>query len=193
MATKARSQGNMDRQEALVRAGYELLAERGFEGLRTRDIAARVGINIATLHYHFPTKEKLVRGVVGYAMGRFRETLAPAASPGEQLRAHFAGLRRLARTEPELFVVMSELALRARRDRAIASIVRETDTTWQATLTGLLRRAKRSGAVIPGDPDELAGLIVATLKGTFMLPPEARSPKQVDERLRALESLVVRS
>jgi AcrR family transcriptional regulator len=181
----------MDRQEALVRAAYELLAERGFEGLRTRDIAAHVGINIATLHYYFPTKEKLVRGVVGYAMGRFRGTLVTGASPGEQLRAHFAGLRKLARTEPELFVVMSELALRARRDRAIASIVREMDKTWQATLAGLLKHAKKVGAVTSAiDPDELAGLIVATLKGTFMLPVEARGPRQIEARLRALESLI---
>jgi AcrR family transcriptional regulator len=193
MARKGRAEARTDRQEALVQAGYDLLAERGFEGLRTRDVAARVGINIATLHYYFPTKERLVRGVVGYAMGRFRTTLRPSATAGEQLRAHFAGLRQLARTEPELFVVMSELALRARRDRAIAAIVGETDATWQATLAGLLRRAKRDGAVISGAPEDLAGLIVATLKGTFMLPPEARSSKQVDERLRALESLVVRS
>ena len=181
----------MERQEALVKAAYELLAERGFEGLRTRDVAAKVGINIATLHYWFPTKEKLIRGVVGYAMGRFRGTLAPAASPGEQLRAHFAGLRKLARDEPELFVVMSELALRARRDRAIATIVRETDQTWQSTLAALLRRARKDGAVKARlDPDDLAGLIVATLKGTFMLPPDSRGPRQIETRLRALEDLI---
>src|SRR5207247_2594303 len=86
----------MERQEALVQAAYDLLAERGFEGLRTRDIAAKVGVNIATLHYYFPTKEKLIRGVVGYAMERFRTTLQPAGSPGEQVRAHFAGIRRRA-------------------------------------------------------------------------------------------------
>src|SRR5207249_9966108 len=112
-----------DREEALVRAAFNQIAERGFEGLRTREVAAGVGLNIATLHYYFPTKEALIRGVVGHAMGRFRSTLAPAGSPGAQLRAHFAGLRRLARAEPELFAVMGELALRAHRDRAIAATV----------------------------------------------------------------------
>src|SRR5437016_13070092 len=101
----------MERQEALVQAAYELLAERGFEGLRTRDVAAKVGVNVATLHYYYPTKEKLIRGAVGYAMGRFRTTLQPAGSPGEPLRAHFAGLRRRARTAPDLFVVTGELAM----------------------------------------------------------------------------------
>jgi len=181
----------MERQEALVQAAFELLAERGFEGLRTRDIAAKVGVNIATLHYYFPTKEKLIRGVLGYAMERFRTTLQPADSPGEQLRAHFAGIRRLARTEPKLFVVMGELAMRGRRDRAIGAIVRDVDATWQKVLGTLLRRAAKEGAIASAAAaDDLAALIVATLKGLFMLPAEGREPKEVDRQQRALERLI---
>ena len=45
---------------AIAAAARALIAERGFEGLRTRDIAERVGINVATLHYHVPTKEALI-------------------------------------------------------------------------------------------------------------------------------------
>ncbi len=181
----------MERQEALVQAAYDLLAERGFEGLRTRDIAAKVGVNIATLHYYYPTKEKLIRGVVGYAMERFRTTLQPAGSPGEQVRAHFAGIRRLARTEPKLFVVMGELAMRGRRDRAIAAIVRDVDNTWQKVLSALLRQAAKEGAIASAaKADDLAALIVATLKGLFMLPAEGRDPKEVDRQLRALERLI---
>jgi AcrR family transcriptional regulator len=181
----------MERQEALVQAAYDLLAERGFEGLRTRDVAEKVGVNIATLHYYFPTKEKLIRGVVGYAMAQFRSTLTPAGSPGEQLRTHFAGLRRLAREEPALFTVMGELAMRAHRDRAIAAIVRDVDKTWQAMLAALLRHAVKEGAVsADANPEELAALIVATLKGTFILPPDGREAKAVDRQLRALERLI---
>ncbi len=181
----------MERQEALVHAAYDLLAERGFEGLRTRDIAAKVGVNIAKLHYYYPTKEKLIRGVVGYAMERFRTTLRPAGSPGEQVKAHFAGIRRLARTEPKLFVVMGELAMRGRRDRAIAAIVRDVDNTWQKVLSALLRQAAKEGAIASGaKADDLAALIVATLKGLFMLPAEGRDPKVVDRQLRALERLI---
>jgi len=124
-------------------------------------------------------------------MGRFRTTLQPAGSPGEQLRAHFAGIRRLARTDPDLFVVMGELAMRGRRDRAIAAIVRDVDATWEKTLAALLRHAAKEGAVAnPAKPDELAALIVATLKGLFMLSGDDRDPKGVDRQLRALERLI---
>ena len=124
-------------------------------------------------------------------MGRFRSTLQPAGSPGVQVRAHFAGLRRLARDEPELFVVMGELAMRGRRDRAIAAIVRDVDTTWQKMLAALLRRAAKEGAIAKAaKADDVAALIVATLKGLFMLPGDDRDPKEVDRQLRALERLI---
>lgn len=175
-------------RESLVLAGYTQLAERGFEGLRTRDIAAQAGVNIATLHYYFPTKEALVRGVVGHALGRFRSTLPAAGSPATQLRGHFKALRRLARDEPELFAVMGELALRARRDPAVAAILHETDDVWHAALGGLLRRARKEGAIDSGAPvDDVTGLIVAALRGSFLLPAASRSPRRLDQTLRQLE------
>src|SRR2546427_12347385 len=119
----------MERQEELVAAAYGLVATRGFEGLRTRDVAGVVGLNVATLHYYYPTKEALIRGVVGHAMARFRSTLSPAGSPGEQLRAHLGGLRPLARGEPEPRGLIGAHALRARRARPGAA-----DGRWSAAI-----------------------------------------------------------
>src|SRR6202049_2148175 len=141
----ARPETEPGRKEELVIAAYRRIAEAGFRGRRTRDVAAEAGVNIATLHYYFPTKEALIRGVVGHAMGRFRTTFTPGSKPGEQLAAQFQGVRRLARQEPELFVVMGELALRSGRDPAIAAIFKETIEAWQATLRLLVRHAQDDG------------------------------------------------
>ena len=177
------------RKDALVAAAYKVLATRGFEGLRTREVAAAVGVNIATLHYYFPHKEDLIRGVVGYAMSRFRGTLGGAGSAEDQLRAHFRGLRVLSREEPELFAVMAELAIRGVRDASLRKIVGGTDDAWRATLRTLLRRAQDEGAVSADlDPEGMAAVIVATLKGTFMLP--ATEPETVERTFRQLETLV---
>src|ERR671925_1672568 len=108
-----------DRREALVQAAFNRIAERGFEGLRTRDVAAEVGVNIATLHYYFPTKEALIRGVVELSMQRFRSTLTPHGAASTQLRNHLRAVRRLLRDEPKLGIVMAELALRSTRDPGI--------------------------------------------------------------------------
>jgi AcrR family transcriptional regulator len=177
------------RKDALVEAAFQVIAARGFEGLRTREVAASVGVNIATLHYYFPRKEDLIRGVVAHAMGRFRATLGGAGSAEAQLRAHFLGLRRLARDEPELFAVMAELTIRGARDGSLRKIVGGTDDAWRAMLGTLLRRAQEEGAVPADvDPNGMTAVVVAALKGTFMLP--AVEPEIVERTIRQIESLI---
>src|SRR5205823_10533744 len=124
MESQARAPKAEPRREALVLAAYRLLAERGFEGLRTRDIAGAVKINVATLHYYFPTKEALVRAVVGHAFSRFRTTLVPSGRTTTLLKAHFDGLRRPRRDQPQLFAVMGELPLRAPPDQTTPPTLR---------------------------------------------------------------------
>lgn len=175
-----------DRRGALVRAAYHQLAEHGFEGLRTREVAAEAGVNIATLHYYFPTKEKLIEGVVEQAMERFRTTLEPHGSPSDQLRNHLRSVQRLVQDEPQLGIVMGELALRSARDPATARIMRETNEGWHRTVRALLRRAVREGNLQPDmDSDEAAAMIVATLRSLTL--PVASGSTHTDLALRQLE------
>ena len=179
------------RRQELVLAAFKRVAEGGFEGLRTRDVAAEVGVNIATLHYYYPTKEALIRGVVGHAMGLFRTTLDPDGRPGDQLGAHFRGLRRLSRDSPELFAVMGELAQRSARDTAIAGIFKEMNDAWHATLRTLLRHAQSEGVVDADlDPDATAALVTASFRGMFMLPPSTTSRQRIEQSLTQLERLL---
>jgi len=175
-----------DRQQALVQAAFNQIAERGFEGLRTREVAAGVGLNIATLHYYFPTKEALIRGVVAHAMDRFRSTLAPHGSPADQLRNHLRAVRKLLRDEPEIGAVMGELALRSARDPSLARIMGEAFQVWHRTLRGLLQRAARDGYLARElDQDDVAALIMATL--TSMTLPSTATADRSERAFRQLE------
>ncbi len=178
-----------DRQHELVLAAFNQIAARGFEGLRTREVAAEVGLNIATLHYYFPTKEALIRGVVEEAMRRFRSTLEPHGSPADQLHTHLRAVRQLLRTDPKLRAVMGELALRSARDQAIAGILRGTNDAWYKTLRGLLRRAAKGGHLRPDlDTDDVAALIVAALAS--MMLPTVSSGDRIDQTFRQLERML---
>jgi AcrR family transcriptional regulator len=161
-----------DRRQALMAAAYRQIAQRGFEGLRTREVAAEVGINVATLHYYFPAKEALIRDVLRHAMARFRSTMPAGGAMADQLRSHFAGIRRLAREEPELFAVMGELALRSTRDPTIRELYQATTAIWRSTVRGLLAKAVADGSLPgPRNPDAQASLVVAALMGACMVPP----------------------
>src|SRR5713101_1043413 len=184
--TRPARASQQDRRQALVQAAFNQIAERGFEGLRTREVAAGVGLNIATLHYYFATKEALIRGVVAHAMERFRSTLAPHGSPADQLRNHLRAVRKLLRDEPEIGAVMGELALRSARDPSLARIMGEAFQAWHRTLRGLLQRAARDGYLARElDNDEVAALIMATL--TSMTLPSTASADRTDRAFRQLE------
>ncbi len=187
-ATKQRPEA---RRDELVLAAYHEIAANGFEGLRTREVAGAVGVNVATLHYYFPTKEDLIRAVVGHALSRFQSTLSTEGSAIDRLRGHFAGLRRLARDEPELFATMAELMLRAARDRSLAAIIERTNDYWHATLRTLLRGARESRDLPKTiDPDGMAAVIVATLKGAYLLPGRSAGAEELGKTLRQLEDLL---
>src|SRR5439155_26522137 len=113
---RAAAEPKADRRRALVFAAYRRIATDGFEGLRTRDVANDVGVNIATLHYYFPTKEALIRSVIGYAMQRFVATMPGEGSPLDQLRGHLRALATLLKHDQQPSAVMGELALRAPPD-----------------------------------------------------------------------------
>jgi AcrR family transcriptional regulator len=175
-----------DRRQALIAAAYQQIADRGFEGLRTREVAAAVGVNIATLHYYFPTKESLIGDVLKHAMQRFRSTMPAGGATTDQLRAHFAGIRRLAREEPELFAVMGELALRSTRDPVIRDLYQATTTIWRSTVRGLIAKAAADGTLTgPRNIDAQASLVVAALMGACMVPPF--QPERLRETVAELE------
>ena len=50
-------------REHLLDAAERLFAEHGFEGASLRSITAAAGANLASVHYHFGSKESLIRAV----------------------------------------------------------------------------------------------------------------------------------
>ena len=43
-----------ERQQQFVQIAFDLIAEKGFEGLRFQDVAEKAGVNNATLLHRFP-------------------------------------------------------------------------------------------------------------------------------------------
>ncbi|MFC7546240.1 TetR/AcrR family transcriptional regulator [Plantactinospora sp. GCM10030261] len=157
------------RPAQIVRAAFDIIADIGFEGLRVRDVATRVGINSATLHYHFATKEDLIRAVVEHAQARFRATMPAGGRPDEQLHAHLDAIRRLLAEEPELSRVLGEIAVRAQRDEGLVPILAATEQTWFDLLRDVLDRGVRAGCWTPDvDPAGAAALLMALVKGSFL-------------------------
>jgi len=162
---------NVGNQRAgqIVQAAYLLIAEKGFEGLRTREVADKVGINIATLHYHFPTKEAMIQGVVAYLMQELQSSRIPlkaSASALERLRAEFADIRVRLRESPHQLVVLTELSTRSLRDPQIALILQHLNRGWREHLisifeAGIADKSFRSDL----DAESAASAMMTQLRG----------------------------
>lgn len=183
-------------REALVHAAFDLIAERGFEGLRTRDVAARAGVNIATLHYYFATKEDLIRSVVDTLVEKFRTQQVPylATQPRRpliELRQELQDAQYQVRESPEIFAVLFELFMRSMRDPAIKAIMHDMDAQWREHITTYLSEGVAQG-VFRQDLDIAAAAsgLVALVKGSaieLMTNPDtfpaARFNKEVEHWL----------
>jgi AcrR family transcriptional regulator len=155
----------------LTLAAYHLIAAKGFEGLRVRDVAADAGVNIATLHYYFNSKEDLIRGVVEHMVHLFLTIKAPipadtSETAAQKLRRIFLDLQYQLQQAPQMFVVFTELHLRSQRDPAVRAILKNLNENWQTHVEAICQEGIRQGTFRPDlDVHRAASEVIALIKG----------------------------
>ena len=168
-ASAARPPTGEERRQRLVQAAFDLIVEKGFEGLRVRDVAGRVGVNSATLHYYFPGKQDLVRGVVDYLQQQFHIRHTPptdAGLPLSPLQQELADLSHELQNSPARFVVLLELTLRSLRNPDVRVVLAEMEHGWHDYLTDVCRNEINAGHLRRDiDPAQIASTLIALMKG----------------------------
>ena len=177
------------RRRELLDAAFALIAEKGLEGLRTRDIAARASVNVATLHYYFATKEALIVALVRHVRDVFmapeeRRAKSPKDHPLAHLAAHLASAWRSFEENPQLATVLLELTLRARRDKVARQTLRAIHASWNGLVETILRQGVAAGDVRKDIDLRLGAAIVtsfimgaATQSACARAPSRSRMPR----------------
>lgn len=147
------AQGDARRTE-IISVTETLIAQKGFEGLRIRDIADHIGVNNGTIHYYFKTKDTLIQAVVESIVHQLVTTHDPQrksapATPSEELQAHLDDIRYQIEHIPERFIVLSEVFMRAYRDDAINAVLLRVDDEWLRFLDDILKRGIDAGEFQP--------------------------------------------
>jgi AcrR family transcriptional regulator len=184
-----------DRRAAIARAARALIVEKGVEGLRTRDIADRVGINIATLHYHVPSKEALIelvaeslrRDFMQQTIDRPRSQL----SADERLDLEFVDVHEMTLEKPDTMLVFSELLERGRRDETIAAAIKPMKHHWRQMIASLLTQGVMDGVYRPDiDPEAMAMVMISSFVGFCRNPDrdQSRFDRMVGELKRAIRN-----
>jgi len=91
-------------RQALLRAGEELFAERGFDGVPIEDLALRAGVNKALISYHFGGKRGLYVAILQSTFAcmadRLKAIEAAAPSAREALHAFLEAFQEVTRERP---------------------------------------------------------------------------------------------
>ena len=180
------------RRTALLQAAFDTVAETGFEGLRTRIVAERAGVNIATLHYYFPSKQDLIEGLARLIGAKFVSLHGPSALPSgfpalDRLRQEFSDVRFYLYQHPEMLLVMQEFVLRGKRDPEVQKVVDQMNFYWHSGIERMVLRGVADG-VFRADIDP--AVLVALLMAIFLGIPEISSDL-IDSIQRTTESWVL--
>ncbi|MBR8741736.1 TetR/AcrR family transcriptional regulator [Nocardiopsis sp. MG754419] len=185
----------MSQREDLLAGAKTCLVEKGYNKTTARDIAAASGAHLASIGYHFGSKDNLMNAALVEATGEWGDTLAAAI---EQAGATTAE-NRTRRLLTALFATLPE-----HRDLMVASVQAfahaQFDDGLRATLAeGIIGSRRELSALILGVPlDEVdeatvAGLgsMVYNLVGGYVLqhlvaPDALPTVDQAVEGLRAL-------
>jgi len=76
--------GEKNTKEKIFDAAVELFAERGYDGVSVRDIAAAVGIKESSIYKHYSCKEEILEMILEYPTRRI-ETTGPQDMKTEEL------------------------------------------------------------------------------------------------------------
>ncbi|MGH1505179.1 MAG: TetR/AcrR family transcriptional regulator [Acidimicrobiales bacterium] len=183
---------NEARRKELLDAGLRVLAASGARGLTHRAVDREAGVPIGTSSNYFRSRSDLV----GALAGRVFERIGPEPERLDELAEEPADLRtsqhylryileRLTRHD-ELTVALFELRLEARRNPAVADVVR--DTLQLGYAEDVRFNAERG---LPGGPFEIAllhyaldGLVLDLL--TTPVAPDVDPYGALDELVRRL-------
>jgi AcrR family transcriptional regulator len=159
------------RRSLILQSAFDNIAETGFEGLRTRAVAARTGINIATLHYYFPSKQELIEALARFIGAKFVTLHGPEPAPSglpalDRLRQEFADGRYYVQQQPSMLLVIQEFALRSRRDPEVQAVFQQMQGHWRHGIEEMVRAGLEDGTFRQDvDAEEMRALLMAIFSG----------------------------
>lgn len=146
---------------AVLGAGIDLLAERGYPGFSIDALVARTGVAKTTIYRHWPSRDELLIAVIGELDGD--APLPGSGSARADLLTFFGGRVQAAQTR-QWQRCMPALVAAAASDPALAQIIAALTARYLGQVTTLLARGRDHGELRPDLDLELAA---SALVGTF--------------------------
>jgi len=182
-------------RQDLLAAARRLLRTKGYARITARDLVAESGTNLASIGYHFGSKEGLLNAAIGEAIEEWTEQLArvamadPAATPAERGFSAWSAMLAGVAAQRELVVSYLEALAQAERAPALREQFARQYRRCRERVAELVAESLGDGTT-PDDPQvrALAGFVMAVCDGfavQWVLDPEG--VPAADELRRGVE------
>ncbi|OLR94225.1 TetR/AcrR family transcriptional regulator [Actinokineospora bangkokensis] len=188
----------MGHRELLLTAARRLLEDKGYAHITARDLVAASGTNLASIGYHFGSKNGLLNAALGAVFEEWTDALAevaladPASSPVERAHLTWATVLRHLADKRALLLSFVEALAQAERDPALREQLAALQHRTRTRIATIVASSYPDD-VSPEDPrcTAVAGFILAVCDGLalqWLLDP-TRSPSP-DHLLSGLADLL---
>jgi TetR/AcrR family transcriptional repressor of nem operon len=172
----------------ILQAAQILIQERGFNGFSFRDVAAKVGIRSASIHYHYPTKTELACAVTAHYRAAFQDKIDgfrdSDMSQVEKLRA-YGGLFVATLDEGKKVCLCGVLASEA--ETLPTQVRKEVGQFFDAQrdwLVAVIDAGKASGEIRSDiDATTFASSFIAALEGGMIIARSVEQPLRLKQTI----------
>ena len=182
----------MGHREALLDGARRCLLERGYARTTARDLVAASGTNLASIGYHFGSKEALLNGAMQQCFDEYIAQITrivfadPSATPVQRLQASWVALVSTFEQYRPLMVAFVEALAQAERVPELRAQLAECYERLRATVADMVRSSVDGLSDVTAR--QVASFLIAVYDGLqvqWLLDPE-RAPTP-DALMAALE------
>jgi len=181
------------RREALVKAGYAEILEKGIDRLTLDSVVARADSSKGGALYYFPTKEDLLFGILDWLLrqvsGTLDDVVRAEESPRRRLAAELEVLFHSAEVNRKLYLVLFDyLRVGIRSDRFRSLLASFLDTCRRRDIT-IIEDGVKNQQFRRVNPENAASAIRALVDGyclQWLIAPDAAPLEVYRDRCRAV-------
>jgi AcrR family transcriptional regulator len=160
-----------ERYGHILRAAARVFARKGLQATTIADIATAAQVSHGLIYHYFASKEEIFRQLIARTMQGlehlFREAHTREGSVAGRLGWLINEMVEGTKDSLDDWLLVQQTML----NEAVPSDVRDLVLNGQPVvldlLSDLLRSGQASGEIVPGDPHQLAALLLSCIQGIF--------------------------
>ena len=189
--------GQPSMAERILDTAEQLVQTRGFNGFSYADVAGRLGVTKASLHYHYAGKAQLGEALISRYTTRFSDALTgiEAAHPdaparlGAYARLYFEVLAGDRMCLCGMLAAEYDTLAREMQDAVVTFF--DLNEAW---LANVLEQGRGAGTIrLDGSTRDAARVIVGGLEGAMLVTRPYRDPQRFQAAAESILSAVIQA